>query len=544
MVNLPKLIERFIRVTERFLSREHLCRVTEGVIVLSHKLANERRDCPPDNSQEYKDLAKYQRKTLSSRKAFDKIGRVLTAELERYNENSTDLFRLLNTFNAGGGGAAVANPLWQSLKPCLQRIAIRAAIPTSKPKQSEENVSERLPRTDAEADILKPAIAGLLRMIPETWAEFEPDKLTAIQSNALFLLEATGLVERRRRIRVRMLNHPTMFEATYTATGEQGAVDALTPLIAVLWGEWQNAYQAWKDGDRADVAPEFWEDGKPDEWRLTDQGILARGDFDGTKPNADPDDACNFIFKRGVYGPGYWIWKATFWGLTEDDKQTIQNHRNAGHDITRLPRPSVVGSGRLVEYHKLDKPTGSQAVNLTNWQDGADAFAAAFAAKLGPAFEAMSKGQPSNGLPPAPTAPPQAAKQEQGEGNGGADVSPEHLSILSTVEKKAILDKMEPADRKAYFAFQYAATKLGRMPEVLEDREAYEWLKENGIDQGKGDLGELADYKLPSLATWSKQVRNARKPLREQKYTRRAGRPTGSSIVKDNEIENQRGDDD
>ena len=156
----------------------------------------------------------------------------------------------------------------------------------------------------------------------------------------------------------------------------------------------------------------------------------------------------------------------------------------------------------------------------------------------------MSKGQPSNGLPPAPTAPPQAAKQEQGEGNGGADVSPEHLSILSTVEKKAILDKMEPADRKAYFAFQYAATKLGRMPEVLEDREAYEWLKENGIDQGKGDLGELADYKLPSLATWSKQVRNARKPLREQKYTRRAGRPTGSSIVKDNEIENQRGDDD
>ena len=94
---------------------------------------------------------------------------------------------------------------------------------TSKPKQPEENVSERLPQTDAEADILKPAIAGLLRALPETWAEFEPDKLTATESTALFLLGAAGLVERRCRLRLRMLNHPTMFEATFTATGERGA---------------------------------------------------------------------------------------------------------------------------------------------------------------------------------------------------------------------------------------------------------------------------------------------------------------------------------
>jgi hypothetical protein len=415
MASLPKLIERFIRVTERFLNWEHLCRVTEGVIVLSYKLANERRDCPPDNSQEHKDLAKYQRKTLSARKAFDKIGRVLTAELERHNENSTDLFRLLNNFNAGGGGAAVANPLWQSLKPYLQRIAIRAAIPASKPKQPEENVSERLPQTDAEADILKPAIAGLLRTIPETWAEFEPDKLTATESTALFLLGATGLVERRCRLRLRMLNHPTMFEATFTATGERGAVDALKPLTAVLWGEWQDAYRAWISGDRADVVPVHCEGGKPDEWRLTDQGILARGDFDGTKPNANPDDACDFILKRGVYGPGYWIWKATFWGLTEDDKQTIQNHRNVGHDTTRLPRPAVCGSGSLIEYRKVESPTASQAVTLTNWGEGADDFATAFGNMLGPMFEAMSKGQQGAIAPTLSTSPATPREAETGD---------------------------------------------------------------------------------------------------------------------------------
>ena len=64
--------------------------------------------------------------------------------------------------------------------------------------------------------------------------------------------------------------------------------------------------------------------------------------------------------------------------------------------------------------------------------------------------------------------------------------------------------------RKAYLAFQYAETLNGRR---LEDREAYDWLRENGIDQGKGDVGELIDYKLPAFDTWSRQLRNARNLL-------------------------------
>jgi hypothetical protein len=67
--------------------------------------------------------------------------------------------------------------------------------------------------------------------------------------------------------------------------------------------------------------------------------------------------------------------------------------------------------------------------------------------------------------------------------------------------------------------------------------------RENGIDTDKGDVGELADYELPASDTWSRQLRNARKPLGEQKYTRRAGRAAGRSIVAGKEIEYQRGGD-
>jgi hypothetical protein len=69
-----------------------------------------------------------------------------------------------------------------------------------------EIMAERLPRTDAEASLLKAAIAELLRTIPETWAEFDLDRLTVIHNNALFLLTAAGLVERRGWLRSTIAN--------------------------------------------------------------------------------------------------------------------------------------------------------------------------------------------------------------------------------------------------------------------------------------------------------------------------------------------------
>jgi len=66
------------------------------------------------------------------------------------------------------------------------------------------DISEKLPKTDAEVDMLKPSIAELLRQIPESWSEFDSDQLTAIQSRVLYLLVAAGMIERRFRLHIEM----------------------------------------------------------------------------------------------------------------------------------------------------------------------------------------------------------------------------------------------------------------------------------------------------------------------------------------------------
>jgi hypothetical protein len=131
-------------------------------------------------------------------------------------------------------------------------------------------------------------------------------------------------------------------------------------------------------------------------------------------------------------------------------------------------------------------------------------------------------------------------KTKQSEGNGGASPTPEQPATDPNVKRKEVLEGLQPADRKAYLAYQYAETMAEKR---LQDREAYDWLKEHRIDASKGDVGELADYGLPAFDTWGKQLRNARKPLGEQKYTRRGGRRAGRSIVAGKEIEYQRGSD-
>ncbi|TWT37011.1 hypothetical protein KOR34_19570 [Posidoniimonas corsicana] len=81
------------------------------------------------------------------------------------------------------------------------------------------------------------------------------------------------------------------------------------------------------------------------------------------------------------------------------------------------------------------------------------------------------------------------------------------------------LEDLVPAHRKAYYSFLYAEAKSERR---LEDRDAYNWLKENGVDDA--ERSELQDYELPAFDTWSRYLRFARKALDERKYTPRSGR--------------------
>jgi len=153
--------------------------------------------------------------------------------------------------------------------------------------------------------------------------------------------------------------------------------------------------------------------------------------------------------------------------------------------------------------------------------------------------EVSGDGTPSD---PAPESQTPAAKPSDAAGveavsesNGGKpdDDSPNRYDKL---------DELTPSVRKAYWSFLCAEAECERR---LEDREAYDWLRENGIDASKEDAGELEGYELPDeFDTWSRYLRGARKAIGEQKYTPRRGRPTGGSMVRRDQIEPQKPTDD
>lgn len=81
------------------------------------------------------------------------------------------------------------------------------------------------------------------------------------------------------------------------------------------------------------------------------------------------------------------------------------------------------------------------------------------------------------------------------------------------------LPKLPASHRKAYMSFLYAEAKTERK---LQDKDAYDLLKEDGIDVEK--TNELHDYMLPPFDTWSRYLRRARNATSEQKNTPRSGR--------------------
>ena len=224
-------------------------------------------------------------------------------------------------------------------------------------------------------DLLQDVVAALLRRIPERWAEYDADALTATESQALFLLVAAGMVERRIRLRARLHNHPVAVEATITATGEYGFVEAMEPVLATMWAEWKDAYHAWRTGETRGAPFSINEHLKPDEWRLTDQGALARADLDGDSPHV----ALDFVLRRGFFDgqPGL---------ILEPGRERVSQ------------RGAVRGYGRLVTMRKVQADASPPAVNIGNWKEGADAFAAAFEAR------AKANGDDSSKLPDKPQA--------------------------------------------------------------------------------------------------------------------------------------------
>lgn len=181
------------------------------------------------------------------------------------------------------------------------------------------------------------AIESLLRSIPEQWRVFEHDTLTSTEQRALFLLVAAGLIERRYGFHLEMAGQTSIIEAALSVTGEHGLVEALDPLLAQVWTKWSQAFKEWKSGDAASSSPFRVFRTGPDEWRLTEHGVLARTDLGVDAPS---DGAATFVGCR---------------------QRALEFILCAGY---QEDRPPVRGEGRLIQLNTVDDAAARHASSV------------------------------------------------------------------------------------------------------------------------------------------------------------------------------------
>ncbi|MCW5775866.1 MAG: hypothetical protein KIS87_05405 [Phycisphaeraceae bacterium] len=195
------------------------------------------------------------------------------------------------------------------------------------------------------------AVESLLRSIPERWADFDHDELSAAEQRAVFLLVAAGLVERRIGVRGEFAGQAPAIEFTVDATGEYGLVEAMESVVAETWTMWGQAFVAWKVSDAGASTPFRFTRTGLDRWRLTEQGVTARDDLGVDAPSPG---AAAFVGSR---------------------QRALEFVLRAGHQSNR---PPVRGEGRLVEMKSGDgqdrAPASPTRVALANSPELAAAF--------------------------------------------------------------------------------------------------------------------------------------------------------------------------
>lgn len=182
-------------------------------------------------------------------------------------------------------------------------------------------------------DSLEAAVAALLREAPDGWQEIPQDNADALRA-----LTAAGLIERQIVFGVRMPGQDDTHQIEIEVTGEGGLAAAFQAVIQDWWARWGVKWQELRQTINEPVTPIVVK--VQDKWRITDQGRLAREDLE--RGERTPID---FTLKRGFF----------------------------------MDREAVYGSGRLVKVENA--PSGPLAIKVTNWDEGAKAFAEIWAAK-------------------------------------------------------------------------------------------------------------------------------------------------------------------
>ncbi len=194
-------------------------------------------------------------------------------------------------------------------------------------------------RSREDVVLLEAAVSRLLHQIPETLQPFQPDQLSAVDQKALLLLTAAGLVERQITAQVRSLVHPFSAEVVLVLTGDLGFEQALDSVLAEMWNEARDQFKEWFKSDLRNSSPVRFES-LSDSWKLTEDGVTARGDLDG--PAIDRVGVFRFVLKLGIMAF----------------------------------RPSTHGSGHLKRMTRLTTSTSNPSeVSVANWDSGSIAIA-------------------------------------------------------------------------------------------------------------------------------------------------------------------------
>lgn len=122
-------------------------------------------------------------------------------------------------------------------------------------------------------------------------------------------------------------------------------------MIADIWSDCKEQFEKRKAGEQKDEPAFHSERLGTEQWRLTSEGVVARGDLNG-----DATTVCDFVLKLGFF----------------DGRPRLLPD---GRISQRLP---VDGRGVLERVQWVRAGETRTEVNVGNWTEGAKAFAAAF----------------------------------------------------------------------------------------------------------------------------------------------------------------------
>ncbi len=273
-----------------------------------------------------------------------------------------------------------------------------------------DNVSGRLPKTEAEAALLRPAISKLLRATPKHGGNSTRRTDRRRRQRSVLGSWAAGMAERR-WYRTSILNHPTCFEVRFQATGEGGLPRAIEQSNRCGIRDVGRRLASMEGRESPDVLRRFDANHRRKSGDRRTRGPAARGDLDGTNPDAGFDTvrpragAAVSTVRGGQLRPATW----TLLKPPQAGRPSKINARGrTGPSCRDLP---CSGSGRTVELRTIQKPADDRSVNVANWT-GANAFAAALG-RCSISF--LPSRQPS------PRPPPQNADlaTRQSEGKSG-----------------------------------------------------------------------------------------------------------------------------